>query len=237
MPDYQHIYRTQADRYDRLVAREDCQGHLWPALTRVQPFAGRTVVELGAGTGRLTALLAPVARTVYAFDISAHMLHNARQRLSLLGRLSRAGRRNHHLAVADNRRLPLADGLADVTLAGWSLGHFTAWCPETWRPEIGAALAEMRRVTRPGGTLVLIETLGTGHTTPCPPSAGLAEFYRLLEQEWGWTATWVRTDYCFESLAEAETLTRFFFGDAPAERVVQEGWVVLPECTGIWKKF
>jgi len=227
LPDYQHIYRTQAERYDRLVAREDYQGRLWPALTRIQPFAGRTVVELGAGTGRLTALLVPVAQAVYAFDISAHMLHNARQRLSRIGT---------RLAVADNRRLPLADGVADVTVVGWSLGHFTAWYPETWRAEVDAALAEMRRVTRPDGALILIETLGTGHRTPCPPSAGLAAFYRLLEQEWGWTATWVRTDYRFASLAEAETLIRFFFGDALAQRVVQEGWVVLPECTGIWKK-
>ena len=42
----------------------------------------------------------------------------------------------------------------------------------------------------------------------------------------------IRTGYRFESLAE--DLTRFFFGDALADRVAREGLVILPECTGIW---
>ena len=44
----------------------------------------------------------------------------------------------------------------------------------------------------------------------------------------------IRTDYRFESLAEAGDLTRFFFGDALAGRVAGEGLVTLPECTGMW---
>jgi len=42
------------------------------------------------------------------------------------------------------------------------------------------------------------------------------------------------TDYQFASLAEAEALTRFFFGEELAAQVVENAWVVLPECTGIW---
>ena len=38
----------------------------------------------------------------------------------------------------------------------------------------------------------------------------------------------------FESLAEAEELARFFFGDDMADKVLEEKWVILPECTGIW---
>jgi hypothetical protein len=44
----------------------------------------------------------------------------------------------------------------------------------------------------------------------------------------------IRTDYRFESLAEAEDLMRLFFGDTLADRVASEGLVILPECTGIW---
>ncbi len=50
----------------------------------------------------------------------------------------------------------------------------------------------------------------------------------------GFSSTWIRTDYRFSSLAEAEALTRFFFGEALAQKVVQEGWITVPECTGIW---
>jgi hypothetical protein len=52
--------------------------------------------------------------------------------------------------------------------------------------------------------------------------------------EAGFKSTWIRTDYRFASLDEAEALTRFFFGDELAARVVANEWVILPECTGIW---
>jgi ubiquinone/menaquinone biosynthesis C-methylase UbiE len=228
VPDYKQIYDTQADLYEQLVSREDHEGNLWRALCRICSFEGVDVIELGAGTGRVTRMLAPVVKTIRALDISPHMLHAARVKLA------QTGLQNWRVTVADNRRLPLADAIADVSIAAWSLGHLTSWYPETWRHEIGAALAQMERVLRPGGTVILLETLGTGQASPRPPHAGLVAYYDLLEKERGFASTWIRTDYRFQSLDEAEMLTRFFFGDELADRVVQEGLVLLPECTGIW---
>ena len=230
MTDYQHIYTHQADQYDRLVAAEDYQGGILAALQRVRPLAGLDVVELGAGTGRLTRLLAPLVRSIHAFDASAAMLQVAAQTLEGVGR------GNWKVGVADNRRLPVADGVADLSIAGWSFGHSVSWYPDTWRAEIGGMLAEMRRVLRPGGTMVILETLGTGRETPQPPHAGLAAYYSWLEHEQGFHREWLRTDYEFASLDEADELTRFFFGDELADRVRREGLVRLPECTGLWWK-
>ena len=64
MDHFRTIYRTRADDYDTLVAREDFQGNLPQALAKIRPWAGLDVVELGAGTGRLTRLLAPAAASV-----------------------------------------------------------------------------------------------------------------------------------------------------------------------------
>jgi hypothetical protein len=94
----------------------------------------------------------------------------------------------------------------------------------------------MLRALRPGGTAILLATLGTGEETPRPPHAGLAAFYRLLEDEYGFSSTWIRTDYEFPSLDEAVALMRFFFGSTLAERVRREALLRLPECTGIWWK-
>lgn len=228
MSHYKEIYDRRAKDYERLVAREDYRGHLLKALNQVRPLEGIDVVELGAGTGRLTCMLAPLAETILACDISRHMLDVT------TAKLERTGLQNWTLAVADNRALPVADHVADLSIEGWSLGHFTSWHAESWRDEIGQALAEMKRVLRPGGTVVILETLGTGEETPRPPSDALAAYYAWLEEELGFSSTWFRTDFQFASLAEAEELIRFFFGDPLADRVVRENLVFLPECTGLW---
>jgi len=232
MPDFKQIYAAQAAQYAQLVAREDWQGNLLPALQAIRPFTNLTVVELGAGTGRFTRLLAPHVRQIVALDISPHMLGVAQNSFDPSGFPKPKG--STHLAAGDNRRLPIASKTADLALAGWSLGHFIGWHPNNWRAQIGQALAEMKRVLRPGGTLIIIETLGTGRETPQPPHDGLAAYYRWLEDEHGFAHKWIRTDYQFASVNEANALTRFFFGAELADRIRREQMTILPECTGLW---
>jgi hypothetical protein len=62
----------------------------------------------------------------------------------------------------------------------------------------------------------------------------LADYYGRLERQHGFQRQWIRTDYQFHSVSEAERLTRFFFGDQLADRIVSEKLTRLPECTGIW---
>lgn len=226
MPDIQEIYNRHADQYELLVSREDYQENIIKAIRQIAPPDGRDVVELGAGTGRLTMMLAPLARTIRAFDSSRHMLDVAS------AKLERAGLNNWNIAVADHRDLPVADGVADIAISGWSICYMVVWHAETWRAELERALAEMRRTLRPGGTIILLETLGTGYETPHPPD-DLLPYYAFLEQN-GFAATWIRTDYQFRSPYEAVTLTRFFFGDALAEQVAEQQLTILPECTGLW---
>lgn len=228
MPTFEEIYASHADLYEALVAREDYQGNILRAVEAITPLDGLEVVEFGAGTGRLTRLLAPRVRSIRAFDSSAHMLSVARALMMPLGLA------NWSLEVADNTRLPVPDASADLAIEGWSFGHATEWQAGRWRDAIGAMLAEMFRVLRPGGTAILMETMGTGSETPAPPNEALAVFYAWLEREHGFAATSIRTDYRFESLDEAERLTRFFFGDAMGDAVRANHWVILPECTGIW---
>ena len=228
MLDFETIYREHAAEYDALVAREDHAHSLLLALEDIRPLAGLDVIEMGAGTGRLTRLLAPIVRSIAAHDRSTAMLGVAAETLKPL-RL-----RNWRLAAGDNRRLPAATRSADLALAGWSFGHSTGWYPDSWPHEIDLAVGEMRRVLRPGGTAIILETLGTGRETPGPPTEALASYYAWLEEKYGFASRWIRTDYRFESLQEADRLTRFFFGDELADRVVRENLVVLPECTGLW---
>ncbi|MDX1994408.1 MAG: class I SAM-dependent methyltransferase [bacterium] len=227
---FQQIYVSKAAQYDALVSAEDYQGNLLPALDAIRPLAGLEVVEFGAGTGRLTRLLAPIVKFIRAYDGSAHMLGTAAQRLGEMGLV------NWTVTQADNRTIPAEDASADLAIAGWTFGHSVAWYPDLWQEEIGRMLAEMQRILRPDGTMIILETLGTGRETPAPPTPGLAAYYSWLEDAQQFTMRWVRTDYQFTSVAEAEQLTRFFFGDALADRVLSEGMLILPECTGIWSR-
>src|SRR5262245_50311327 len=76
---FQDIYDHHAQWFDRLVSREDRSGALLPAVLAVCPLDGARVVEFGAGTGRVTRLVAERARRVHAFDGSLHMIYWASQ--------------------------------------------------------------------------------------------------------------------------------------------------------------
>lgn len=223
------IYQTDADRYEALIAREDYQGNILRTLERIVPHLDqRVVLDLGAGTGRLARLLAPRVRFVRAFDESEEMLRVCRQRLEA-SRLT-----NWKVEIADHRHLPVDDASADLVVSGWSVSYLAAWDNENWRANLEEWLTEMKRVLRPNGLVVLFESLGTGHESPYR-LPHLAKFYPWLD-EVGFQSAWIRTDYKFESLEEAEYLTRFFFGDEMGDTVAKRNWVVLPECTGVWWK-
>ena len=226
--DFRQIYASEARRYDAFVAAEDWQRKLLPAVADIVALDGAAIIEFGAGTGRLTRQLLPYARSLRAFDFSPHMLQIAQRHLS------RMSLSTWSLTVADNRAMPLPAHCADVAIAGWSFGHSTIWSEANWRAEVDRALGEMLRVLRPGATALVIETLGSGSETPQPPTPTLADFYRWLEEERGFTRHWLRTDFRFASVEEGELLLRFFFGEDLARQIRRAGSRIFPECTGIW---
>ena len=232
MPDhFQDIYANKAALYEAMIACEDYIGNILPMIEGIHPLANLDLVEFGAGTGRLTRLLAPRVKSIRAYDAAQHMLDTAREILQA------TGTDNWTLEQADNQSLPAPDDCADLAIEGWSFAHAVGWYPETWREEVGKMLVEMGRVLRPGGTGLLIETMGTGSGVPQPPTPELAEFYRWLANEQGFiNHTWIRTDYQFSTVPEADELTRFFFGDELADRIVNEQLLILPECSGFWWK-
>lgn len=222
----EEIYKTDGDRYEALIAREDYQGNILKALREITSLENRLALDLGAGTGRLTCLLAPIVDRVRAFDISEEMLRVCRQKLAA------SGLANWQADVADHRSLPVEDASADLAVSGWSVAYLYQWYPKTWRAELESWMSEMRRVLKPDSHIVLFESLGTGNESPVQLQH-LKEYYPWLDEA-GFQHKWIRTDYKFESIEEAEALSRFFFGDELGNKVRRNNWVILPECTGVW---
>jgi ubiquinone/menaquinone biosynthesis C-methylase UbiE len=229
MDHFLHIYQTQAAAYHRFIAAEDVDGNLLPALERVTGLRGARVLDLGTGTGRLPLLLDGLAAQIIGLDLHTDMLReNQRQKQHTTGTWA--------LTTGDMRALPFPHASFDVITAGWAIGHFTGWYAENWQTEIRRVLHEMHRVVRPGGALILLETLSTGSLTPAPPSPGLAAYYTWLENEWDFTRQEIQTDYQFTSVEEAIALTEFFFGPSLSLTIRKNNWARLPEWTGVWGK-
>ena len=138
MPDHKAIYNEEAVNYERLVSREDFQGNILKAIQAVLPLQGIDVVETGAGTGRVTRLLAPFVRSISACDTSAHMLEIAADSLT------KGGWHNWSTSVAEHRHLPTGDGCADLCISGWSVCYLVDWNRQGWKTDVAQALERPR---------------------------------------------------------------------------------------------
>lgn len=100
--------------------------------------SGSDVVELGCGTGYVSAWLARAGARPVAVDVS-------REQLATVRALQREFGLDFPLVLADAERLPLPDGSFDLAVSEYGA---SLWCdPYRWIPEAA-------RVLRPGGRLV-----------------------------------------------------------------------------------
>ncbi len=226
MPTEQEVYNSHAKQYERLIQREDWQNNIGNAIEQILSPNGLDILDLGAGTGRLTRLLTPHSASITACDASAPMLALAQSFLL------HSGHPHWQTAVADHRQIPLPNTSLDLVVSGWSFCYLAVWGGTDWQSALEDGLTEVNRILRPGGTFILFETLGTGQESPHAPEH-LAGYYEWLKEK-GFQSTWVRTDYKFQSLEEAAELTTFFFGAEMGEIVCANNWQILPECTGVW---
>lgn len=225
---WQRLYTDHSEAYERMVHCEDYQRNLLTAINDIHPLQNTQVVEFGAGTGRITRQLLPVVKNLWAFDLTPAMINIA------AAKLKQTGWSNWLLGIGDSRQMPLPTAWADVAVEGWSFVQIMSWHRENWRKEVGRAVAEMVRIVRPGGTIILIETQGTGVSTPAPPEFH-TQVHDYFERECGLASRWIRTDFRFVSRAEGTEIIGPIFGPAVLEAMIEHSdGIVLPECTGIW---
>ena len=137
----QEFFSSSAGQWDRM--RDELFGerfHL-AALAALADSAW-TVGDLGCGTGQVSAALAPFVARIIGVDASAAMLQAARKRLH--------GVDNVELRRGDLEALPIDDDLVDAATLMLVLHHV---------PEPGNALADVARVVKPGGRVIVVDML------------------------------------------------------------------------------
>jgi SAM-dependent methyltransferase len=137
----QEFFASSAGQWDRM--RDELFGDRF----HLAAFAGFTdrswvVGDLGCGTGRVAAALAPFVRHVIAVDGSAAMLKAARTRLREMENVEL--RRGHLESV------PINDDQLDAATLMLVLHHVA---------EPPRAVGEVARVVKPGGRLVMVDML------------------------------------------------------------------------------
>jgi demethylmenaquinone methyltransferase/2-methoxy-6-polyprenyl-1,4-benzoquinol methylase len=136
--------------FDRVAPRYDLansvlsggQDRHWrrAAVRALDPAPGALIADVAAGTGKLGVQLAAAGARVIALDLSFEMLR--------VGARGATGGSQILWCKADALRLPLADASCDGATIAFGLRNL---------PDTEAGLAELARVVRPGGRLVVLE--------------------------------------------------------------------------------
>jgi len=140
------FYETEAEKYDEL--RWTSQGGKYTHEVQrkiihsmLRDISGLDVLEIGAGTGRITQELLAQSRSVTAFDVSESMLTKLRERLKTHPNI-------HKLTtvLGDARDVDLAASSADIVLCVNCISHI---------PDFEKVYREAYRLLREKGNLIL----------------------------------------------------------------------------------
>jgi SAM-dependent methyltransferase len=137
---FELLYRLEPELYDRLATAE----RLHPGILRWLPARVDKIVEVGAGTGRLTLDLLDRGREIVAIEPVAAFRKILGRKLASAGHASRV--RVAHGFFDD---LPVPSGAADLGIACSVLTPAAAHGGEL-------GLAELERACRPGGCAVIV---------------------------------------------------------------------------------
>ncbi len=188
----------------------DPAGHVLAAMARLAPWGGRTLVDLGCGTGFWLPIYAPEAERVIGLEPEPGLRARARDRIAPLA--------NVEVRAGSAERTGLPDASVDVVHARFA--YFLG-------PGREAGLAEVMRILRPGGALVVVDN-----------DYGWGEFARLMELGFvrggridpdAVAAFWrragaervdVRSEWVFDRPADLAAVLRI---ELP--RAVADGWV------------
>ena len=169
-------YAERAAEYDEVYRKPERQADLARLRELLPPLvAGKRVLEVAAGTGYWTQVLAGTAAAIMATDLNAETIAIATQRDYAPARVS--------MQTADAFGLDQVPGDFDLVFCGFWWSHIP-------RADVPRFLAGVRDRTGPGTGLVLLDNRYPGSDRPRLEAdlAGAAVGLRWTELEYHWLA-------------------------------------------------
>lgn len=189
----------------------DPEGLIEATMAGIHDWAGQPVLDVGCGSGFHLPRFAQIASEVVGVEPHEPLASRARQRIS---QLSLA---NVSVLEGTAQELPLADDSVEMVHARWA--YF-------FGPGCEPGLAEVARVTRPGGTAFVIDndasrsTFGTWfrRAVPAYDSDAVERFWSRQ----GWSRERIDIRWSFESRAAFESVVRIEFRKDLADAILAE---------------
>jgi SAM-dependent methyltransferase len=164
------------DLHARLAAAIDPDGKVLAAIERITPIGGKRIADVGTGIGHYPMLLARRTGRTYGIESDPSLLAEARRRAV------DAHQPNIRIVEGAPTALPLRDGAVDIVLSSQI------------EPDDGslAAVAEARRVLRPGGRLIVIGHYGRDDVSALLEPEVVAHIMEATQRRTGW---WLRNGF------------------------------------------
>ena len=131
------LFRLAAPFYDGLMKVAGHQKTIKKAVEQVRIKPDDVICDIGAGTGQLSRLL-PAENKLILVDSSDRMLKKARKKVANQAKI----------VISRAQNLSLEDNSCDLVFCIDALHHFE---------RTGSALAEMKRIVRNDGAIVILE--------------------------------------------------------------------------------
>lgn len=138
----QASFTRQAEDFESRRMSFSKADYLAYMVSKIAPTKEATILEVAAGTGVCGRALAPHVRRVTCLDMTPAMLAVGK------AQSEQAGLNHMSFVLGDAAALPFPDAGFDIVLSRLAFHHF---------PAVEPPFAEMVRVLRPGGRLVLID--------------------------------------------------------------------------------
>ena len=210
------LYDSEAALFDDISLHEDTAGKLRQFLLERFSFDGKSVLEAGAGAGRITDYYADRAKRVVVTDAYESMVGILKRKYKDADKVT--------AVLCDHRQLRSRfPEPFDVFLSAFSFNY-------AFDPSVGDYDAFLSQILPPAGQHIIIECCGFYEEFDYLPPESI-RYVRALENRFQKTV--IPTEFVFSSPEQAVSAAKVLFSPI-AERVREQNRAVIPELIHVY---